>query len=81
MQHSPSAWVKLRQTQPPNIYYSLEVIKFVKIVRICTRIYKKFVILTKQLYLQQNFVALLTFLDLFHAPYQIRGILLPLLET
>ncbi len=68
-------------SQPPNIYYSLEVIIFVKIVRICTIIYKKFVILTKQLYLQRNFVAPLTFVDLFHAPYQIRGILPPLLET
>lgn len=81
MQHLPSAWVKLRQTQPPNIYYSLEAINFVKIVRICTRIYKKFVMLTSQLYLQQNSVAPLTFVDLFHAPCQIRGILAPLLET
>jgi len=81
MQHCLQHGLSCAERSHPNIYYSLEVINFVKIVRICTRIYKKFVILTNQLYLQRNFVAPLTFANLFHAPCQIRGILRPPLET
>jgi hypothetical protein len=79
MQHPHSAWIELRFSQPPNLYYSLDGVDFVKKFRIYTRICKKITTQPNQLHSPQNSVAGLTFVAEFHGPYQIHDTGLELL--